>query len=95
MPFPAPGDLPVLGTEPGRQTLYRLSHQGSPITGEFIRNEGTYCSPVVKTLPSNAGGGDLITDWGAKMPHALQTRDQNINRKQHCDKFNKDFKNGP
>ena len=33
--------------------------------------------PVIKTLPSNAGGGDLIPGWGAKMPHALQTRDQN------------------
>ena len=33
--------------------------------------------PVVKTLPSSAGGGDLIPGWGAKMPHALQTRDQN------------------
>ena len=27
--------------------------------------------PVIKTLPSNAGGGDLIPDWGAKMPHAF------------------------
>ena len=33
LPFPSPGDLPDPGIEPGlsycRQTLYRLSHQGS------------------------------------------------------------------
>ena len=28
-------------------------------------------SPVVKTLPSNAGGVDLIPSLGAKIPHAL------------------------
>ena len=27
-------------------------------------------SPVVKTLPSNAGGTGLILGWGAKIPHA-------------------------
>ena len=34
LPFPSPGDLPDPGIEPGlphcRQTLYRLSYQGSP-----------------------------------------------------------------
>ena len=34
LPFPSPGDLPNPGIEPGlphcRQTLYRLSHEGSP-----------------------------------------------------------------
>ena len=34
LPFPSPGDLPNPGIEPGlphcRQTLYPLSHQGSP-----------------------------------------------------------------
>ena len=27
--------------------------------------------PVVKTLPSNAGGGGLILGQGTKIPHAL------------------------
>jgi len=35
LPFPSPEDLPDPGIEPGfphcRQTLYRLSHQGSPV----------------------------------------------------------------
>ena len=26
--------------------------------------------PVVKTLPSNAGGAGSIPGWGAKIPHA-------------------------
>ena len=52
-------------------------------------------SPVVKTLPSNARGADLIPGWGAKIPHALWPKNQNIKHKQYCNKFNKDLKNGP
>ena len=29
-------------------------------------------SPVVKTPASNAGGMGLISEWGTKIPHALQ-----------------------
>ena len=36
-----------------------------------------------------------IPDWGAKIPHAWQPKNQNIKQKQHCNKFNNDFKNGP
>ena len=32
---------------------------------------------------------------GAKTPHALQPKNQNIKHKQYCYKFNKDFKTGP
>jgi len=51
--------------------------------------------PVVKTLPSNAQGVGSIPAWEAKIPHALQPKHQSINQKQYCNKFNKDFKNGP
>ena len=44
---------------------------------------------MVKPLPSNAGGGQ-----GAKIPHTSQPKRQNIKQKQHCNKFNKDLKNG-
>ena len=44
---------------------------------------------VVKTSPSNAGGGQ-----GAMIPHTSQPKSQNIQQKQHCNKFNKDLKNG-
>ena len=50
---------------------------------------------MVKTLPSNAGGEDSIPGGGAKIPHALQPKNQNIKQKQYCNKFNKDFKNDP
>ena len=49
---------------------------------------------MVKTLPSNAGGVGLIPGRGAKIPHAWP-KNQNIKQKQYCNKFNKDFKNGP
>ena len=52
--------------------------------------------PVVKTSPSNAGGASSIFWSGTKIPHALGPKKQkNINQKQYCNKFNKDFKNGP
>ena len=52
-------------------------------------------SPVVKTSPSNVGGAGSIPGWGVRshMPRGL--KNQNIKRKQYCNKFNKDFKNGP
>ena len=51
--------------------------------------------PVVKTSPSNAGGLGLTPGHGAKIPHALWLKNQNIKQKQYCHKFNEDFKNGP
>ena len=50
--------------------------------------------PVVKTSPSNAGGAGSIPGQGAKIPHASRPKHQNIELKQYCNKFNKDFKNG-
>ena len=50
---------------------------------------------MVKTSPFNAGGTGLIPGRGAKIPHTLQPRNQNMKQKRYCNKFNKDFKNGP
>ena len=52
-------------------------------------------SPVVRTLPSNAGGAGSIPGQGARVPHASQPKNRNVKQKQYCDKFGKDFKNGP
>ena len=52
--------------------------------------------PVVKTSPSKAGGAGSIPGGGAKIPHASWPKQGNIKKqKQYCNKFNKDFKNGP
>ena len=51
--------------------------------------------PVVKTLPSNINGVGSIPGWGAKISQASWPKNQNIKQKQSCNKFNKDFKNGP
>ena len=45
--------------------------------------------PVVKTLPSNAGGMVSIPGPGAKIPHAWWPKKTNIKWKQSCNKFNK------
>ena len=50
--------------------------------------------PVVKTS-SNAWGAGSIPGQAAGIPHASQSKNKNIKQKQHCNKFNKDFKNGP
>ena len=50
-------------------------------------------SPVVKTLPSNAGGVGTIPGQGAEIPRALSSENQNIKQKRYCNKFNKDFFN--
>ena len=51
----------------------------------FILNELTLGdfpgSPVVKTLPSNARGVDLIPGQGVRIPHALWPKNQNINNR--------------
>ena len=39
-------------------------------------------------------GTDSILGWGAKTPHALRPKKQNMEQKQYCNKFNKGFKNG-
>ena len=53
--------------------------------------------PVVKTLASNVGDVGLIPDPGTKIPHASwqEKKNKTIKQKRYCNKFNKDFKNGP
>jgi len=36
--------------------------------------------PVIKTLLSNADGAGSIPGWGTKIPHALQSKNQNIKK---------------
>ena len=48
---------------------------------------------MVKTA-STSGGVSWVPGWGTKMPHALESKKQNIKQKQYCNKFNRDFKNG-
>ena len=49
---------------------------------------------MVKISPSSAGVQvqSLVREL---IPHALWSKDQNIKQKQHWNKFNKGFKNGP
>ena len=51
----------------------------------YCRDFMTYCrdffgDPVVKTSPSNAGGTDLMSHSGARIPHALWPEKQNIKK---------------
>ena len=68
---------------------WRDTPSQSPPTGDFPGG------PVVKTLPSNAGGVGSIPGWGARIPQASRPKSKSIKQKQYCNKFNKDFKNGP
>ena len=50
-------------------------------------------SPEVNSSSSNAEGTGSIPGQGARIPYAR--RPKTIKQKQHCNKFNKDFLNGP
>ena len=50
---------------------------------------------MVKALSSNAGDTGLIPGGEAKISHASRPKNQIIEQKQHCDKFDKGFKKGP
>ena len=46
---------------------------------------------MVETSLSSAGIAGSIPGWGAKIPHASRSKNQNIEQKQYCNKLNKDF----
>ena len=50
---------------------------------------------MVKTVPSSVGGAGSIPGRRTKIARASWPKNQNIKQKQYCNKFNKDFKNGP
>ena len=39
--------------------------------------------------------GQSIPDWVARIPHTLWSKNPKVKQKQYCNKFNKDFNNGP
>ena len=50
--------------------------------------------PVVKTSPSSEESGGSIPGHVTKIPHASGPKTK-TKQKQHSNKFNKNFKNGP
>ena len=51
---------------------------------------------MVKTLPSNTGEAGLIPTQGAKIPHVLWPKNENINnRRNNVTNLTKMIKNGP
>ena len=76
--------------------LVRYDQLGRYLFSVLKHDAGDFAGgPVVKTLPSNAGGAGSIPGWGAKIPQASRPKKQNKKQKQDCSKFNKDFKNSP
>ena len=65
-------------------TVYKAEH-----TQNYLRvNHWDFPSgPVVKTLPSNAGGAGSIPCQGAKTPDTSRPRSQYIKQKQYVDKY--------
>ena len=82
------GSIPGRGSSSCREVRPKKK-KSSPPSWDFPGG------PVVKTSPSNAEGAGSIFGQGAKIPHASGWKNQNIKQKQYCNKFNKDFKNGP
>ena len=40
-------------------------------------------TPMVKTLPSDAGGAASTPDWGGKLPHTSWPKNQSMKQKQY------------
>ena len=74
--------------EGGRSDLGKV-----PVTGFPAKWMGQDfpSSPVVKPSPFNPEGMGSILGWGAKIPHASQPKNQNMQQKQYCVKLNKAF----
>ena len=63
------------------------------ITGIEIPCRDFSGSPVVKTLPSNAGGVGSTPGQGAEIPHASVLKIHNRRQQtKYCNEFNEDFK---
>ena len=77
----------LLGILKGKKCLSHWLENGT--SGHFPGD------PMIKTSPSIAGGVGLIPGRGAKIPHESWPRNKNIKQKSCCNKFSKDFKNGP
>ena len=50
--------------------------------------------PWLRLCLPNAEGAGSIPGWETEIPRASRPENQNIRKKQYCNKFNKDFKNG-
>ena len=68
----------------------RASHYFRVMRLKISRGRDFPGSPVVKTLPSNAGDVGSIPAWGDKIPHASGAKKPK--QRQCCDKFSKDLK---
>ena len=71
------------------------SSQNRKLCCKEMNFPGLLWQSMVKTSPSSAvvgWGVGSIPGQGAKTPHDLQPRNQNIKWKQYCNKFNKEFK---
>lgn len=52
--------------------------------------------PAVKTSPCNEEGGGTISGWEAEIPHASwPKKPKHKQQRKYCNKFNRNFKNGP
>ena len=91
--LPTPSDLlceASRGSSPGRRVRFSLQ----PVSDvEEKKKKGLSGDPVVKTLPPSAGGVGSIPGLGAKTLTVLKGKTKN--RKQHCNKFNRNFQNDP
>ena len=71
----------------------------SKVSCYCLKNTDVGCfsgCPVVEILLSNAGGTGSIPGQGARIPHASQPKKNPKHKTEaKCNKFSKDFKNGP
>ena len=101
-PVRVPGTAQSGKTEVGNQCLTSQSVPDVGLrprmwesAGKTAQGLGSPGGPVVKMSPSDAGRADSIPLGGAGAPHALWPKNQEVKQQRYCNRFNKDFKNGP
>ena len=88
--------IPGSGISPGEEkgTLLQYSGLENPMdcTAHGVAKSRTRQQ---LSLHFQCRGVGLIPGQGDKIPHASGPKNQNRKQKKYCNKFNKDFKNGP
>ena len=81
---------------PKLQLIYK-KEKATQITLQMVikpQEKRTKAEGKDRDLQGLPRGTDSILGQGAKTPHALRPKKQNMEQKQYCNKFNKGFENG-
>ena len=90
-----PGLIPGLRGSPGEGKDYPIQCSGLDNSTDCIVHGATKSWTRLSDFHFPVQRVQFRSLVRAKIPHASQPKNQTINQKQYCNKFDTDFKNGP